>query len=94
MLQRTPAHPQPVIFLHGVKRHSDVAAVLNFMYRGEVNVGEGDIAAFLAVAEDLKVRGLTRDDLKVQTAFVTYVTLLLTPPVYISASEEWFLHAF
>ena len=70
MLQRTPAHPQPVIFLHGVKRHSDVAAVLNFMYRGEVNVGEGDIAAFLAVAEDLKVRGLTRDDLKVHNNFV------------------------
>merc|ERR1719495_3001118 len=64
MLQRTPAHPQPVIFMHGVKRHSDVAAILNFMYRGEVNVGEGDIASFLAIAEDLKVRGLTQDDLK------------------------------
>ena len=64
MLQRTPAHPQPVIFMHGVQRHSDVAAILNFMYRGEVNVGEGDIAAFLAIAEDLKVRGLTREDLK------------------------------
>ena len=64
MLQRTPAHPQTVIFMHGVQRHSDVAAILNFMYRGEVNVGEGDIAAFLAIAEDLKVRGLTREDLK------------------------------
>merc|ERR1719495_488857 len=64
MLQRTPAHPQPVIFMHGVKRHSDVAAILNFMYRGEVNVGEGDIGSFLAIAEDLKVRGLTQEDLK------------------------------
>ena len=62
MLQRN-SHPQPVIFLHGVK-HVDVAAILNFMYHGEVNVTEGNISSFLAIAEDLKVRGLTQADLQ------------------------------
>lgn len=51
-------HPQPMIFLHGVK-YSDVAAILNFMYRGEVNVNQEDLPAFLAAAEELRIRGLS-----------------------------------
>jgi len=62
MLQRN-SHPQPVIFLHGVS-HADITAILNFMYHGEVNVTEGEIGSFLAIAEDLKVRGLTHADLQ------------------------------
>lgn len=62
MLQRN-SHPQPVIFLHGVQ-HTDISAILNFMYHGEVNVTEGNISTFLAIAEDLKVRGLTQADLQ------------------------------
>ena len=32
-------HPQPMIFLHGI-RFADVSSILNFMYHGEVNVGQ------------------------------------------------------
>merc|ERR1712025_400133 len=36
-------------------------AVLNFMYQGEVNVAQEDLNSFLAIAEDLKVKGLTQN---------------------------------
>ena len=32
-------------------------AVLNFMYQGEVNVAQEELNSFLAVAEELKVKG-------------------------------------
>ncbi len=55
---RKNAHPEPMIFLHGV-RYSDVAAILNFMYHGEVNVNQEDLQTFLAAAEELRIRGLS-----------------------------------
>ena len=36
-------------------------AILEFMYNGEVNVAQEDLNSFLAVAEDLKVKGLTQN---------------------------------
>ena len=36
-------------------------AVLNFMYHGEVNVAQEELNSFLAIAEDLKVKGLTQN---------------------------------
>ncbi len=49
----------PVIFLRGVSAR-ELRNVLDFMYHGEVNVAQDDLNAFLAVAEDLKVMGLTQ----------------------------------
>lgn len=54
-------HEHPLLYLKGVK-YSELVAVLNFMYHGEVNVAQEDLNAFLAVAEDLKVKGLTQSD--------------------------------
>ena len=42
-------------------RHADLVSVLDFMYSGEVNVSQEDLNSFLAVAEDLRVRGLTQN---------------------------------
>ena len=50
----------PIVFLHGVK-FEDIEAILDFMYNGEVNVKQEDLRTFLAVAEDLRVRGLTQE---------------------------------
>ena len=36
-------------------------AVLNFMYHGEVNIAQDELNSFLAVAEDLQVKGLTQN---------------------------------
>jgi hypothetical protein len=64
MLQKTKTHPvvQPIVFLHGV-RNCDIAAILDFMYNGEVSINQEDLRPFLAVAEDLRVRGLTEMEL-------------------------------
>jgi len=53
-------HEHPLLYLKGVK-YSDLTAVLNFMYHGEVNVAQEDLNSFLAIAEDLKVKGLTQN---------------------------------
>ena len=59
LLHRLPHH-HPLLYLKGVKqRHLD--AVLTFMYAGEVNVAQEELNAFLAVAEELQVKGLTQN---------------------------------
>ena len=40
----------------------DLAAILDFMYHGEVNVKQDHLNSFLAVAEKLRVRGLCQSD--------------------------------
>ena len=59
VLRRNP-YQNPLLYLKGV-RFTDLQAVLNFMYHGEVNVAQEDLNSFLAVAEDLKVKGLTQN---------------------------------
>jgi len=54
-------HEHPLLYLKGVK-YSDIVAVLNFMYHGEVNVAQEELNSFLAVAEELKVKGLTQNN--------------------------------
>jgi len=53
-------HEHPLLYLKGVK-YVELLAVLNFMYLGEVNVAQEELNSFLAVAEDLKVKGLTQN---------------------------------
>jgi len=60
VLKRNP-HEKPLLYLKGV-RYLDIVAVLNFMYHGEVNVAQEDLNTFLAVAEDLQVKGLTQNN--------------------------------
>jgi len=57
---RRNSHPNPLLYLKGV-RFSDLQSVLNFMYNGEVNVAQEELNSFLAVAEELKVKGLTQN---------------------------------
>ena len=59
VLRRNP-HQNPLLYLKGV-RFTDLQAVLNFMYHGEVNVAQKNLNSFLAVADDLKVKGLTQN---------------------------------
>ena len=56
---RRNRHEHPLLYLKGVK-YADLVSVLNFMYHGEVNVAQEELNSFLAVAEDLKVKGLTQ----------------------------------
>ena len=60
ILKNNP-HQNPLIYLRGVTME-DLGALLNFMYHGEANVTQEDLNSFLAVAEDLDVKGLTSSD--------------------------------
>jgi len=55
---RRNKHEHPLLYLKGVK-YVDLVSVLSFMYHGEVDIGQEDLNNFLAVAQDLKVKGLT-----------------------------------
>jgi len=59
ILRQNP-HQHPLLYLKGVK-YSDLQSVLNFMYHGEVNVAQEELNSFLAVAEELSVKGLTQN---------------------------------
>jgi len=59
VLKRNP-HSHPLLYLKGIK-YDDVLAVLNFMYHGEVNIAQDELNSFLAVAEELQVKGLTQN---------------------------------
>lgn len=61
VLRRNP-HQHPLFYLKGVK-YADLVAVLNFMYHGEVNVNQEELNSFLAVAEDLQVKGLAQNNI-------------------------------
>ena len=47
------------MFQQGVELNN-LKSVLDFMYNGEANVGQGELNSFLAVAEELKVKELTQ----------------------------------
>jgi len=60
VLRRNP-HQHPLLYLKGVK-YQEMLSVLNFMYMGEVNVAQEELNSFLAVAEELRVKGLTQNN--------------------------------
>eukprot|EP00092_Neocalanus_flemingeri_P049651 GFUD01057143.1.p1 GENE.GFUD01057143.1~~GFUD01057143.1.p1 ORF type:complete len:138 (-),score=50.44 GFUD01057143.1:145-525(-) len=60
-------HNHPLIYLRGIKT-DQMQAVLGYIYSGGTQVAEEDLASFLAVAEDLKIDGLTRKEGEIQTS--------------------------
>ena len=50
--------PHPLIFMRGVK-YDELTAVVDFLYCGETNVYQENLDAFLSIAGDLQLKGLT-----------------------------------
>ncbi|XP_050349114.1 protein tramtrack, beta isoform isoform X10 [Nymphalis io] len=57
MFKMNPTH-HPIVFLKDVS-HSALRDLLQFMYQGEVNVKQEELASFISTAEQLQVKGLT-----------------------------------
>ena len=51
-------HSQPMIYMRGLKS-KDLMAIVDFIYHGEANVYQEDLNDFLALAEELQLKGLT-----------------------------------
>ena len=51
-------HPHPLIYLRGF-RSKDLLSILDFLYFGEANVYQEDLDSFLAIAEEIQLKGLT-----------------------------------
>ena len=56
-------HPHPLIYLRGFQS-KDFASILDFLYFGEANVYQEDLDSFLAIAEEIKLKGLTGQTLR------------------------------
>ena len=52
-------HYHPLIYMKGVK-FEDLCAIIDFLYLGEANVFQESLDSFLGIAEELKLKGLTR----------------------------------
>ena len=50
--------PYPLLYLKGFQS-KDFASILDFLYFGEANVYQEDFDSFLAIAEEIKLKGLT-----------------------------------
>ena len=50
-------HPHPLIYMRGMKS-DDLLAIMDFLYCGEANVFQENLDSFLAIAEELQLKGL------------------------------------
>jgi len=81
-------HQHPLLYLKGVK-FTDLQSVLNFMYHGEVNVAQDELNSFLAVAEDLKVKGLTQSQSSQPDKSKTGAQPVTKPPSNLQRAPEY-----
>ena len=56
-LIKTNKHQHPLIYMRGLKME-DLAAILDFVYNGEAEIFEDNLSSFMAIAEELKLKGL------------------------------------
>ena len=56
-LLKANKHAHPLIYMRGVKSE-DLGAIIDFLYCGEANVSQENLDSFLAIAEELKLKGL------------------------------------
>ena len=54
-------HPHPLLYMKGVNECS-LTSLLDFIYNGEVRLEQARLHSFLALAEELEVKGLVKDD--------------------------------
>ena len=55
-------HNHPMIYMRGMKSE-DLITILDFLYFGEANVYQENLDSFLAIAKELKLNGLTGQDI-------------------------------
>ena len=77
-------HPKPIIFLRGTNMDA-LDSLVDFIYHGEVEVPGDQLDAFLALANDLKVKGLSKEVSLIEKSLNT--TEKYAKPAAVDASE-------
>ena len=57
ILKRSKRDAHPIVYMRGV-RSADMVSIVDFLYCGEANISQDNLESFLALAEDLKIKGL------------------------------------
>ena len=58
-LLKTNKHQHPLIYMKGIKSEN-LLAMVDFFYRGEASVSEENLEGFLALADEMRLKGLSR----------------------------------
>ena len=61
-------HPHPLIYMRGMNS-DDLNAVMDFLYYGEAKIDQENLANFLHIAEELKLKGLEKNTKQEQPDF-------------------------
>ena len=72
------------VYMRGISA-ANMRSLLNFMYRGEVNIKQSTITEFLATADDLQVRVIDQFQCKILKMTGKSVFFLLNSLIYRTA---------
>ena len=61
MMLKGSQYPHTMIYMRGLKSE-DLSAMIDFLYSGEANVLQENLDSFLALADELQLKGLTGQD--------------------------------
>ena len=70
-LLKSHPHPQPLVYMRGIKA-TDLVAIVDFIYRGEANIFQEQLENFLALAEELELKGLSGNSEEVVSELAQY----------------------
>ena len=70
-------HPNTLIYMRGIK-FTDLSAILDYLYYGEANIYQENLNSFLAIAEELGLKGISREVKNIKEE--TYVNNFEVPP--------------
>merc|ERR1712129_38581 len=79
-LLRRNRHPHPLIYMRGLKSE-DLVAIVDFLYFGGANVYQENLDSFLAVAEELQLKGLMGSgaEKEIEDVYKTFFPTKKTP---------------
>ena len=80
-------HPHPLVYMRGV-RSSELIAILDFVYFGEANVDQQNLDAFLLLAEEMQLKGLTGSAENIDQKTPNPPQKKIVPEIYDSTGEN------
>ena len=76
-------HPHLLVYMRGIKSEN-LLAIIDFLYNGEANVYQENLDSFLAIAEELRLKGLMgqTEDVDMKTESFANINEALFIPMF------------